>query len=98
VIERARHRPKPWQPVSSAQTLCHRAGFAADACETDVDEADIGRVQVGQEAIFTVDAFPGREFLARVLQILARLRVSQNVVTYTVLVSADNPTCACCPG
>jgi len=66
--------------------------------ETDVDEADIGRVQVNQEAIFTVDAFAGREFHGRVLQIRKAPRVVQNVVTYTVLVSADNPDQHLLPG
>jgi len=66
--------------------------------ETDVDEADIGRVHVGQEAIFTVDAFPGREFHGQVLQIRKAPRVVQNVVTYTVLVSADNSDMRLLPG
>jgi HlyD family secretion protein len=66
--------------------------------ETDVDEADIGRVQVRQEAIFTVDAFAGREFHGHVLQIRKSPRVVQNVVTYTVLVSAENPGLHLLPG
>jgi len=66
--------------------------------ETDVDEADIGRVHVGQEAIFTVDAFAGREFHGRVLQVRKAPRVVQNVVTYTVLVSADNSDLRLLPG
>ena len=66
--------------------------------ETDVDEADIGRVDVGQEAIFTVDAFAGREFHGQVLQVRKAPRVVQNVVTYTVLVSADNSELRLLPG
>jgi HlyD family secretion protein len=66
--------------------------------ETDVDEADIGRVHVGQEAIFTVDAFAGREFHGQVLQVRKAPRVVQNVVTYTVLVSADNSDMRLLPG
>jgi HlyD family secretion protein len=66
--------------------------------ETDVDEADIGRVHVGQEAIFTVDAFAGREFHGQVLQVRKAPRVVQNVVTYTVLVSADNSDLRLLPG
>jgi len=66
--------------------------------ETDVDEADIGRVHVGQEAIFTVDAFAGREFHGQVMQIRKAPRVVQNVVTYTVLVSADNSDMRLLPG
>ena len=66
--------------------------------ETDVDEADIGRVRVGQESIFTVDAFAGREFHGQVLQVRKAPRVVQNVVTYTVLVSADNSELRLLPG
>jgi HlyD family secretion protein len=66
--------------------------------ETDVDEADIGRVGVGQEAIFTVDAFAGQEFHGRVLQIRKAPHVVQNVVTYTVLVSAENSALRLLPG
>ena len=66
--------------------------------ETDVDEADIGRVHVDQEAIFTVDAFAGREFHGQVLQVRKAPRVVQNVVTYTVLVSADNSDLRLLPG
>ncbi len=66
--------------------------------EADVDEADIGRVQVGQPALFTVDAFPGREFRGRVLQIRMAARIVQNVVTYTVLISTKNPDLRLLPG
>jgi HlyD family secretion protein len=66
--------------------------------ETDVDEADIGRVQLGQQAIFSVDAFAGREFFGQVQQIRKAPRVVQNVVTYIVLVSADNTDLRLLPG
>jgi HlyD family secretion protein len=66
--------------------------------ETDVDEADIGRVHVSQESVFTVDAFAGREFHGQVLQVRKAPRVVQNVVTYTVLVSADNSDLRLLPG
>lgn len=58
--------------------------------DTNVDEADIGRIQVGQMATFTVDAFPGRQFTGHVEQIRKAPQTIQNVVTYTVVVSAWN--------
>jgi HlyD family secretion protein len=58
--------------------------------DTNVAEADVGRVQVGQRATFTVDAFPGRTFLGEVIQIRKAAQVLQNVVTYDVVVSAPN--------
>ena len=66
--------------------------------DTNVDEADIGRIQVGQTATFTVDAFPGQEFSGRILQIRKAAQSVQNVVTYTVVISADNPDLRLLPG
>jgi HlyD family secretion protein len=59
--------------------------------DTNVAEADVGRVQVGHAASFTVDAFPGRTFRGEVVQIRKAAQVLQNVVTYDVVVSAANP-------
>ena len=63
-----------------------------------VDESDIGMVKAGQEARFKVDAFPGRLFAARVEQIRKQPVVLQNVVTYTVVLSAANPDLTLLPG
>jgi HlyD family secretion protein len=62
------------------------------------DEADIGRIRVGQPGAFTVDAHPGREFAGAVAQIRKAPEVIQNVVTYTVLISAENPELELLPG
>jgi HlyD family secretion protein len=58
--------------------------------DTNVAEADVGRVKVGQQATFTVDAFPGRTFRGEVVQVRKAAQVLQNVVTYDVVVSAPN--------
>jgi HlyD family secretion protein len=63
-----------------------------------VDETDIGKIEVGQEAVFTVDAHPGRQFLATVRQIRKAPQVQQNVVTYTVVLATDNPDNLLLPG
>ncbi|MBS0528933.1 MAG: efflux RND transporter periplasmic adaptor subunit [Proteobacteria bacterium] len=63
-----------------------------------VDESDIGKIKVGQDATFTVDAFPGRTFQAVVKQIRMAPQVVQNVVTYTVVLTADNPDYTLLPG
>ncbi|MCP4717227.1 MAG: efflux RND transporter periplasmic adaptor subunit, partial [Deltaproteobacteria bacterium] len=57
---------------------------------TNVDEADIGKIAVGQPAEFKVDAYPERLFAGRVQQIRNAPQVVQNVVTYDVVISADN--------
>lgn len=59
--------------------------------EADVDEADIGQVSVGQRVSFTVDAFPGETFLGKVSQVRLSPTTSSNVVTYTVIINAENP-------
>ncbi|MDQ7785660.1 MAG: efflux RND transporter periplasmic adaptor subunit [Desulfomonilaceae bacterium] len=66
--------------------------------ETRVDEADIGRIRVGQSAVFTVDTFAGRKFPGVVDQIRKAPHLVQNVVTYTVIVLTDNQDMALLPG
>jgi len=66
--------------------------------DTNVDEADVGRVKVGQATTFTVDSFPGRTFSGEVVQIRKAPLVVQNVVTYDVVVSAKNPEQRLLPG
>ena len=63
-----------------------------------IDEADVGRIRPGQAATFTVDAFVGRTFSGQVKQVRKAAATVQNVVTYTVVVSADNPDLALLPG
>ena len=50
-----------------------------------VDEVDIGKVQPGQRALFTVDTFPGREFSGRVSAIYPKAVIQDNVVNYDVV-------------
>ncbi len=61
-------------------------------------EADIGRIREGQQAYFSVDAYPDRRFDARVQQIRLSPTVQQNVVTYDVVLSVDNPELILLPG
>jgi HlyD family secretion protein len=58
--------------------------------ETFVDEADIGVVRIQQRAVFRVDAYPNLTFEGRVLEIRKAYETTNNVITYTVIVSADN--------
>jgi HlyD family secretion protein len=66
--------------------------------EVSVDEADISRVKVGQNATFTVDAYPEQSFGGRVVQVRSAPVVTQNVVTYVVVVNVDNPELKLKPG
>ena len=66
--------------------------------DTNIDESDVGRLKVGQQATFTVDAYPGVVFRGPIIQIrMAPINV-QNVVTYDAVVKADNPELKLFPG
>ncbi|MGD2167229.1 MAG: efflux RND transporter periplasmic adaptor subunit [Gammaproteobacteria bacterium] len=66
--------------------------------EADVDEADIGQVREALTARFTVDAFPERTFVGTVSQVRKAATVTNNVVTYKVIIDADNPRQQLLPG
>ncbi|WP_416907611.1 MAG: efflux RND transporter periplasmic adaptor subunit [Polymorphobacter sp.] len=66
--------------------------------EASVAEADIARVRPGQRVVFTVDAYPERSFEGAVKQIRLNPVTQQNVVTYTVVVEAENPDGTLLPG
>jgi HlyD family secretion protein len=55
-----------------------------------VNEADIGNIHYGQDVTFTVDARPGKMYHGKVSQIRYNATMTQNVVTYTVVISATN--------
>jgi HlyD family secretion protein len=63
-----------------------------------VDEADIGEVREGMPVRFTVDAFPDSEFEGRVSQVRQQGVDNTGVVSYTVVVQADNPRRQLLPG
>ena len=66
--------------------------------EANIDEADIGQVLQGQRVTFTVDAYPNDEFTGVVTQIRLEPTVVSNVVTYTVIIEAENPELKLMPG
>ncbi|HEY0714632.1 MAG TPA: efflux RND transporter periplasmic adaptor subunit [Polyangia bacterium] len=63
-----------------------------------IDEADVGKLKEGLEARFTVDAYPGREFVATIFQVRSNPNVVQNVVTYDAILRVDNPDGRLRPG
>jgi HlyD family secretion protein len=66
--------------------------------DTNVSEGDIGSVKLNDKALFSVDAFPDRIFEGKVRQIRQSPQTVQNVVTYDVVVSINNPDLALKPG
>ena len=66
--------------------------------DANVSEADVGTVEDGQLANFTVDAFPGRNFTGKVIQIRNSPVTVQNVVTYDTVIEVSNPDFKLKPG
>jgi HlyD family secretion protein len=66
--------------------------------EANIDEADIGSVETGQKATFTVDAFSGRSFPAQIETIEFSPLTTDGVVTYKAVLSVDNTALALRPG
>ena len=64
----------------------------------DVDEADIGEVAVGDRVSFTVDAYPNDTFEGKVTQVRLQATTTNNVVTYEVVISAQNADLKLKPG
>ncbi len=96
------------RPVDAGQTVA--ASFSAptlflianDLSQmqilANVDEGDIGQIQQGQQARFTVQAYPGRTFRGEVSQVRLQPTTIQNVVNYTVVVSVTNEEGLLLPG
>ena len=64
----------------------------------DVDEADVGKVRIGQKVNFSVDAYPDRKFPAEVRDIRFGSEVVQGVVTYKAVLTIDNSELLIRPG
>ncbi len=76
--------------------------IAKDLAHMQIDssyaEADVGNIRVGQQATFSVDAFPNRKFGGVVRQVRLNATTVQNVVTYDVVIAVDNPEQILMPG
>ncbi|MEP6686707.1 MAG: efflux RND transporter periplasmic adaptor subunit [Gemmatimonadales bacterium] len=76
--------------VSGGTTLLQMADLNLVQVRTLVDETDIGKVQPGQQATITVDAYPNRAFDGTVLKIEPQAQTEQNVTVFPVLVRIQN--------
>jgi len=66
--------------------------------DTNVAEGDVGRLEVGMKAYFTVDSFPGQRFPGKIRQIRNAATTLQNVVTYDAVIDVDNKDLRLRPG
>lgn len=64
----------------------------------NIDEADVGQLAPGSEALFTVDAYPADEFTGKVSQVRLAPTTVQNVVTYTAVIDVANEELKLKPG
>ena len=66
--------------------------------DTNVDESDVGNIKAGQNATFTVDAYPAMTFQGQVSDVRKAPIITQNVVTYDVVITVSNPDLKLFPG
>ena len=75
--------------ISSSTIVVTLADLSNLRILATVDETDISKVEVGQEATITFDAFPGRKFHGKVLEVPLEGKLVQNVVSYEVPISLE---------
>jgi HlyD family secretion protein len=90
LVERGQVISSPTRDVGGGTVLMKMADLGLVQVRTLVDETDIGKIQVGQRATVTVDAFPNRPFEGSVLKIEPQAQTEQNVTMFPVLVRIDN--------
>lgn len=99
VLER---KVEPGQTVAASLQTPVLFNLAEDLAQMElhvgVDEADVGQVKQGQDATFTVDAYPDRVFHARITEVRYAPQTEEGVVTYETLLSADNSDLSLRPG
>lgn len=66
--------------------------------QVDVDEADVGKVQIGQQATFTVESFTDRRFPARIKDVRLAPETKEGVVTYKAILEVENAEMLLRPG
>lgn len=93
---------EPGQTVAASFNTPTLFALAEDLAQmelqVDVDEADVGQVREGQEATFTVDAYPDRTFPASITQVRYGSEETDGVVTYKTVLKVDNSSLALRPG
>jgi len=93
---------EPGQTVVSAMTIPVLFTLAEDLTNMElqvkVDEADVGKVKVGQSATFTVSTWPGQDFPATIQRVSLGSTIVDNVVTYKTVLGVRNDDLALRPG
>lgn len=95
-------RVEPGQTVAASLQAPVLLTLAEDLTRMElrvnVDEADVGQVRAGQAATFTVDAYPGRKYPAKIQRVSYGSQVTEGVVSYPTLLKVDNDDLSLRPG
>jgi HlyD family secretion protein len=93
---------EPGQTIAASFSVTTLFEIAEDLrkmiLQVNIDEADIGKVKAGQHVLFTVDAYPGRQFPGTITIIRYSSTTTNNVVTYLAEISVDNDELLLRPG
>ncbi|MDR3738954.1 MAG: efflux RND transporter periplasmic adaptor subunit [Terracidiphilus sp.] len=93
---------EPGQTIAASFSVTTLFEIAEDLrkmiLQVNVDEADVGKVKVGQRVLFTVDAYPGRQFPGTITIIRYSSTTTNNVVTYLAEISVNNDELLLRPG
>lgn len=77
--------------ISTPMILLTIADMSKMQIEAQIDESDVGKILVGQQVDFTVDAYPDKVFTGSVASISHKANIQQNVVYYPVIIDVDSP-------
>jgi HlyD family secretion protein len=93
---------EPGQTIAASFSVTTLFEIAEDLrkmiLQVNIDEADVGKVKVGQRVLFTVDAYPGRQFPGTITIIRYNSTTTNNVVTYLAEISVNNDELLLRPG
>lgn len=93
---------EPGQTVAASLQVTTLFTIAEDLrqmeLKVDVDEADVGQVKTGQQATFTVDAYPNRTYTAEVIRVAYGSTTTEDVVSYGTLLTVKNDDLSLRPG
>jgi HlyD family secretion protein len=93
---------EPGQTIAASFSVTTLFEIAEDLrkmiLQVNIDEADVGKVNVGQRVLFTVDAYPGRQFPGTITIIRYSSTTTNNVVTYLAEITVNNDELLLRPG
>jgi HlyD family secretion protein len=93
---------EPGQTIAASFSVTTLFEIAEDLrkmiLQVNIDEADVGKVKIGQHVLFTVDAYPGKQFPGTITTVRYNSTTTNNVVTYLAEISVNNDELLLRPG